>query len=169
MAWQVKPAASTNFEQKSNAMATHNRIGFVPVTQSGKLAGLAERKPRHATLSSTRKTTMLVTFSSKAGADILMLSQHAKPLLQIVGKLDDSGLAMRGVFMPEHLAHTISQLEQAIAHSPDPADVDEDEEFVRDPISRPVGLRQRAFPLLDLLKRAKEKGLPVLWEASSPW
>jgi hypothetical protein len=111
---------------------------------------------------------MLVTFSSKAGADILMLSQHAKPLLQIMGKLDGTELAERGVFMPEDIAQTIAQLEQAIALSPAPAD-DDDDDAPRDPITRPVGLRQRAFPLLDLLKRAKEKGLPVLWETSSAW
>jgi hypothetical protein len=110
---------------------------------------------------------MLVTFSSKAGADILMLSQHAKPILQIMGKLDGTELPVRGVFMPEQMAQTIAQLEDAIAVSPAPAE--EDEDAPRDPIARPVGLRQRAFPLLDLLKRAKENGYPVLWEASSPW
>jgi hypothetical protein len=69
--------------------------------------------------------------------------------------------------MPEQMAQTIAQLEDAIAVSPAPAE--EDEDAPRDPIARPVGLRQRAFPLLDLLKRAKENGYPVLWEASSPW
>ena len=111
---------------------------------------------------------MLVTFSSKAGADILMLSQHAKPILQLMGKLEGTELAVRGVFMPEHMAQTITQLEQAIAIAPTPAE-DDDDDAPRDPITRPVGLRQRAFPLLDLLKRAQEKGHPVLWEASSPW
>ena len=110
---------------------------------------------------------MLVTFSSKSGADILMLSQHAKPILQIMGKLDGADLPVRGVFMPEHMAQTITQLEQAIAIAPAPTE--EDEDAPQDPIARPVGLRQRAFPLLDLLKRAKEQGYPVLWEASSPW
>ena len=110
---------------------------------------------------------MLVTFSSKAGADILMLSQHAKPLLQIMGKLDGAELAVRGVFMPEQMDQTISKLEQAIALAPEPSDDDED--APKDPIARQVGLRQRAFPLLDLLRKAKEKNHPVLWEASSPW
>ena len=109
---------------------------------------------------------MLVTFSSKAGADILMLSQHAKPILQIMGKLDGTDLAMRGVFMPEHMAQTIAKLKQAIALAPEPTD---DDDPPKDLISRQVGLRQRAFPLLDLLRRAKDKNHPVLWEASSPW
>jgi hypothetical protein len=111
---------------------------------------------------------MLVTFSSKAGADILMLSQHAKPILQIMGKLDGADLAVRGVFMPEHMAQTIDKLERAIASTP-PPDEDDDDDAPKDPITRPVGLRQRAFPLLDLLRRAKETNHPVLWEASSPW
>ncbi len=111
---------------------------------------------------------MLVTFSSKAGADILMLSQHAKPILQIMGKLDGVDLPVRGVFMPEHMAQTIDTLERAIALTPPPNEDDEDD-APKDPITRPVGLRQRAFPLLDLLRRAKEKNHPVLWEASSPW
>ena len=110
---------------------------------------------------------MLVTFSSKAGADILMLSQHAKPILQIMGKLQGDELPLRGVFMPEHMPQTIARLEQAIAITPEP--IDDDDETPIDPISRPVGLRQRAFPLLDLLKRAEEKNLPVLWEAGSAW
>ena len=111
---------------------------------------------------------MLVTFSSKAGADILMLSQHAKPILQIMGKLDGADLPVRGVFMPEQMAQTIDKLERAIASTP-PPDEDDDDDAPKDPITRPVGLRQRAFPLLDLLRRAKDTTHPVLWEASSPW
>jgi len=58
---------------------------------------------------------MLVTFSSKAGADILMLAQHAKPILTIIGRADDKDLLTRGVFMPEQLEAAILNLEQAIA------------------------------------------------------
>jgi hypothetical protein len=32
-----------------------------------------------------------------------------------------------------------------------------------------VSLRQRAFPLLDLMRRAQMSGHPVLWEAGSGW
>jgi len=109
---------------------------------------------------------MLVTFSSKAGADILMLSQHAAPLLRIMGKLNGTELPLRGVFMPEHMAQTIQLLEVAVNAAPAPS---EDHEASPDAFSRPVGLRQRAFPLLDLLKRAKEKNLPVLWQTGSAW
>ena len=109
---------------------------------------------------------MLVTFSSKAGADILMLSQHAKPLLRIMGKLDGVELPLRGVFMPEHPTQNILALEQAGALAPQPRETDDQ---AQEPLSQPVGLRQRAFPLLELLKGAKDKNLPVLWVAGSAW
>ena len=115
---------------------------------------------------------MLVTFSSKAGADILMLAQHAKPLLTIIGKADDKDLLTRGVFMPEQLEAAIITLEQAIAAEPkqhQEKDEDEDSDLPKDALALPVGLKQRSFPLLDLLKRARTQQVPVMWEASSGW
>ncbi|MDN4017046.1 DUF1840 domain-containing protein [Zwartia panacis] len=113
---------------------------------------------------------MLVTFSSKAGADILMLAQHAKPLLKIIGKTDDKDLMSRGVFMPGHLQDAIARLEQAIAAEPrQTQDDDQETDHPKDALSLPVGLRQRSFPLLDLLKRAQAQQVPVMWEAGSSW
>jgi hypothetical protein len=113
---------------------------------------------------------VLVTFSSKAGADILMLAQHAKPLLTIIGKTDDKDLLMRGVFMPEQLKEAIMRLEQAIAAEPKQThEDDQDSDLPKDALTMPVGLRQRSFPLLDLLKRAQTQQVPVMWEAGSGW
>jgi hypothetical protein len=113
---------------------------------------------------------MLVTFSSKAGADILMLAPHAKPLLTLVGKADDKDLLTRGVVMPEQLQDAISRLEHAIAAEPKQgANEDQDADHPKDGLTIPVGLRQRAFPLLDLLKRAKTLNVPVMWQAGSGW
>ncbi|MEY3673118.1 MAG: hypothetical protein RI904_2775, partial [Pseudomonadota bacterium] len=111
---------------------------------------------------------MLVTFSSKAGADVLMLSQHAKPLLKIIGKLDGPELETRGVWMPEQLGEAITLLEAAIAQEK-AANTDEDPDEPIHPLAQPVSLRQRSFTLLDLFRRAQQKKLPVLWEASSAW
>jgi hypothetical protein len=113
---------------------------------------------------------MLVTFSSKAGADILMLAQHARPLLTIIGKTDDKDLLTRGVLMPEQLKEAILLLEQAIAAEPRQALEDEqDSDLPKDALTMPVGLRQRSFPLLDLLKRAQSQQVHVMWEAGSGW
>ena len=96
---------------------------------------------------------MLVTFSSKAGADILMLGEHAKPLLRIAGKIIETPFPARGVFAADQLPDAIGRLERAIG-----------------PENRiGVSLRQRAFPLLDLMRRAQKSGHPILWEAGSGW
>jgi len=113
---------------------------------------------------------MLITFSSKAGADVLMLAQHAKPLLTIIGKTDDKDLLKRGVCMPEQLGAAITRLEQAIAAEPKQnLEQEEEGDLPKDALSTHVGLRQRAFPLLDLLKRAQQQNVPVMWEAGSGW
>lgn len=113
---------------------------------------------------------MLVTFSSKAGADILMLAPHAKPLLMLLGKIDHKDLLTRGVVMPEHLLPAIDRLEQAIAAEPKQnTDDDQETDHPKDTRNLPVGLRQRAFPLLDLLRRAQELNVPVMWESSTGW
>ena len=112
---------------------------------------------------------MLVTFSSKAGADILMLSEHAKPILSIAGKVIDDPFPVRGVFSAEQLPDAIKLIERAIASEPATKQVEDDGDMPRDSINASVALRQRAFPLLDLMRRAQQTGLPVMWETGSAW
>lgn len=111
---------------------------------------------------------MLVTFSSKAGASVLMLSQHAQPIMRIAGKITDKEIPVRGVFTPEQLTGAIASLEQAIAIEKPAVEKDEDDK-PHDALSLPVGLRQRAHPLLALMRQAHAAGKPLLWEASSAW
>lgn len=114
---------------------------------------------------------MLITFSSKAGADILMLSQHALPILRIAGKTLGKEIPERGVFTPEQLADAIKALEQAIADekSTKAPDKEDDDGIKPDPLSLPVALHQRAQPLLDLMRKSLAAGKPLTWEAGSGW
>ena len=112
---------------------------------------------------------MLVTFSSKAGADILMLGEHAKPLLRIAGKIIETPFPARGVFSADQLPDAIARLERASqADQGSEPSVDEDNDGDDDG-KIDVSLRQRAFPLLDLMRCAEKSGHPVLWEAGSGW
>jgi len=62
------------------------------------------------------------------------------------------------------------RLEQAIAAEPrQNLEDDQDSDLPKDALTMPVGLRQRSFPLLDLLKRAQVQQVPVMWEAGSGW
>lgn len=106
---------------------------------------------------------MLVTFSSKVDADILMMAEHAMQILKAAGKDIGDTVPDRGVFSTEQLDGAIQSLERAIANEAPPPESDDDD---RD---RPsvVLLEQRAFPLLNMMRKAKQANAPVLWETSS--
>jgi hypothetical protein len=79
----------------------------------------------------------------------------------------------RGVFTPEQLEHAIAGIEKAVALDHDhehPEDHENDPDAL--PMHHParsVGLQQRAYPLLDLMKKALAKGVNVTWESASSW
>ena len=111
---------------------------------------------------------MLVTFSSKNAPSVLMLSQHARVVLEAAGKTTVADLPERGVFTPQQLPAAVAALEQAIAAAPASHD-DEDEEgddLPVPPMAREVGFAQRAYPLLELFRRAESAGDNVMWELS---
>jgi hypothetical protein len=107
---------------------------------------------------------MIVTFRSKAAGDIIMLGEHAKPLLELAGKSFDGALDTRGVFMPEQLADAIGRIEKALGLQKDPA-FNGDDPAQAEQAARYVSLRQRAFPLLDMLRQAQAKNVNVTWES----
>ncbi|SOE46281.1 hypothetical protein ANDA3_0351 [plant metagenome] len=114
---------------------------------------------------------MLITFQSKAAGDVLMLEEHALPLLQAAGKAPGVS-PERGVFTVAQLPAAIAGLEKAIAAAPPLADEDDDDDDDKPPvhpIALPVALGQRAFPLLDLLRKSQASGVDVMWEGSSAW
>lgn len=115
---------------------------------------------------------MLVTFSSKAAADVLMLSQHAKPILRIAGIMVEDPFPVRGVFSTDMLPVAIARIEHAVAQEalkPQKDEEDDGDVAKPHPIDQHVRLKQRAFPLLDLLIKANKAGVPVTWETASPW
>ena len=107
---------------------------------------------------------MLVTFNSKNAADVLMLSHHAQPLLRAAGKDMGESFPERGVFTVEQLDSAISGIESVVAQAEPVPDDDADDDLPVPPMARAVGMAQRAFPLLDLLRRARESGDNVMWE-----
>lgn len=112
---------------------------------------------------------MLITFRSKAGSDVLMLSDHAAPLLRAAGKNFPDKIPERGVFTPEQLDAAVAGIEQAVSQAPVPAEDDDPDKPPVHPVSQAVGLQQRAYPLLDLMKKSRAKNVPLSWEAASPW
>lgn len=112
---------------------------------------------------------MLITFTSKSAADVLMYEIHAKPLLDLLGK--DT---QRGVITAEETGDAIARIEAAVAASKKPAganhrgassiasDTSADDEGDM-PAERSVSFGARAFPLLEMLRAAHREQQFVMW------
>ncbi len=109
---------------------------------------------------------MLVTFKSDASADVIMLGDAANRLIGILGK--DTG-DKKGIVTVEQLPGAIARLRAAIeedrARQAERSADDDDSEQDGDKkgMAAPVGLAQRAWPLLDMLEASQREGVPVVW------
>ncbi|QVQ25358.1 DUF1840 domain-containing protein [Achromobacter deleyi] len=115
---------------------------------------------------------MLITFHSKVVAEVLMLTDHAGALLQAAGKPVGDKIPERGVFTVEQLGPAISGIERAIdeyRHGHEDSEEDDDDKAPASPMARMVGLKERAFPLLDMMRQSKAAGAEVTWEVSRGW
>lgn len=108
---------------------------------------------------------MLVTFRTKAWSDITLFGDVAITLLKMAGHSGTVPSALRAADIPA----TITRLQQALAAIPDEK-IDQsrpsDQHDADDP--PPVGLRLRAYPLLELLSAAARQKCDVMWEAGAP-
>lgn len=100
---------------------------------------------------------MLVKFQSDVGT-LTMFGDVAVPLLKLMGH---SGTVPSAI-LPEDIPAAVARLKDAVAAGPDAGsptgekDRDSKEEL-------PVSLRQRAFPLIELLERAARSECEVMW------
>lgn len=114
---------------------------------------------------------MLITFKSKAAADILMYADHAKRLLDLLGKD-----VARGIITAAETGAAIEKLEAAIEAerareaelaAQREAQADDEDSFNAEEHKRlaatSVSFGARAFPLLDMLRAANAAGRDVVW------
>jgi len=97
---------------------------------------------------------MIYKFRSKAAGDLIMLGPHGDQLLRAIGREP----AVQGIIEPAAMAAAIAALEAAVAAEAPKHGESEDDE-------RPgaVSLRQRAWPMIEMLKRAQAADQPVVW------
>lgn len=106
---------------------------------------------------------MLITFKCRAAPDVVMLENLAQYLVGIVGK----SLGQRGVITHDELEGAIAKLEAAIVV--DKREIAEHEghfhegEDGHEHHELPIGLAQRAYPFLDMLREAHRENADVLW------
>lgn len=105
---------------------------------------------------------MLYKFKSKAAGDVIMLEAHGRRLLEIMGK--DPGPT--GIVLPEQMPAALAALAQAIAEDEARQKVADDERRAQgqEPVrAQGVTLRQRALPLMDMLRRAGKAEREITW------
>lgn len=107
---------------------------------------------------------MLVTFKSKAAADVPMYAEHAKMLLSLIGKSLEPESAPRGIIVAADVPAALEKLRAAADTSRrtdrERADASRNDEPAQ---TVPVGLAQRAFPLIDMLERAARDQRDIVW------
>lgn len=105
---------------------------------------------------------MLVTFKSKAAADILMYAVHAKPILDLLGK----DIA-RGVITAEETGQAIERIESEIAarklSSPANSEQDDSDSESKQGLNAVVSFGARTYPLLEMLRAAHREKAFVMW------
>lgn len=122
---------------------------------------------RHAQYN--QKVLMLITFTSKAAAEVTMYKEHAKRILDLLGKDVN-----RGVITAAEAPKAVEVLEKEIAetrmhHASDDVkrDVNAHHGEVGDDSDHEgmevVSFATRAYPLLEMLRAARNEGRDVLW------
>lgn len=101
---------------------------------------------------------MLVKFQSEVGT-LTMFDDVAVPLLKLMGH---SGTVPSAI-MPEDIPAAVGRLKAAVAAQPDAPDPAAAKQGDDDEREIPVSLRQRAFPLIELLERAAKRDCEVMW------
>ena len=105
---------------------------------------------------------MIYKFKSKASGDVIMLAASGDAVLRTIGKEP----AAQGIVEPADMPAAMQAIEAAVAA--DEAARARAEQEARSAGATPaardgVSLRQRAWPLVEMMKRSHAAGEPVVW------
>jgi hypothetical protein len=94
---------------------------------------------------------MLYKFKCKATGDLIMLGPNGDQLLRLIGR-EASG---KGIVETQALPAAIAALQRAVA--------EDDARRVEGEEPGEVGLRQRVWPMIEMMKRALDADEPIVW------
>jgi hypothetical protein len=97
---------------------------------------------------------MLYKFKSKAAGDVIMLGPNGDQVLRLLGREP----AAKGIIEVPDMPGAIHTLRQAVAQEEQPKQDDD----------KPAGegrvsLRQRVWPLIEMLERSQSAGEAIVW------
>lgn len=111
---------------------------------------------------------MLISFKSKSSPEVLMYQEHAQRILDLLHKNPT-----RGVITAAEAAQALSLLENEVAQSKLHPENDiehdahahekEEGETVEHAVLQRVGFAARAYPLLEMLRAAKQENESIIW------
>lgn len=103
---------------------------------------------------------MIYKFKSKATGDLIMLGPNGDQLLRLLGREP----APQGIIEPADMAAARHRLEAALAEAEAAAAASTGGDAPDEARAREaVGLRQRVWPMLQMLERAGAAQVPVVW------
>ena len=105
---------------------------------------------------------MLYKFKSKAAGDVIMMGPSGDQVLHIIGKSP----AATGIIEPAAMPAAIAAIERAVAEDEAARRQAEAEAEAQGEKLAPrdaVTLRQRAWPLVEMMKRSHAEGKEVVW------
>ncbi|MBL0422769.1 DUF1840 domain-containing protein [Ramlibacter sp. AW1] len=105
---------------------------------------------------------MLYKFKSKAAGDLIMLEPNGRRVLEIIGK----DPAPTGIIQPHEMGPAVMAIERAIQdeEARQKAAIEEARASGEpEPKFEAIGLRQRAVPFIDMLRRCEKAGREIVW------
>jgi hypothetical protein len=102
---------------------------------------------------------MIYKFKSKATGDLIMLGPNGDQLLRLLGREPSPQGILEPADMPAARQRLQAALAEAEAAAAQAGTDDADDERAR----QAVGLRQRIWPLLQMIERAAAAGEPIVW------
>ena len=105
---------------------------------------------------------MIYKFKSKAAGDVIMMGPNGDDVLHLIGKTPSP----KGIIEPVDMPAAIRAIEQAVAADEaqrKQAEEDAAAEGRKLAAREGVSLRQRAWPLVDMMKRAHAAGQEIVW------
>lgn len=101
---------------------------------------------------------MIYKFTSKASGDVVMMGPQGDELMRLLGREP----APKGIIETAALPAALRALEAAAAT--EAAAAGDDASRADDPERDPaVALRQRLWPVMEMLRRCQAAGQPVVW------
>ena len=107
-------------------------------------------------------SAMLYKFRSKAAGEVIMVGPVGDEILRIIGRQP----AAQGVIVPATMPAAMMAIAEAIAREeaqppqPETGSAEQDRDLLRD---EPVTLRQRAWPFVEMMKRAQAENAHIFW------